>query len=128
MNVGQLAVTAIAATVAGCVVVVHPDDAEWGWEAGPQAHEVHEDEGRSPTIRKPGVAEAVARKFDEDELLGKADIEVTARDEVVSLHGRVPSRAHFDGAVDIASGTPGVAAVESRLTVEISGSAPEQEE
>lgn len=113
-------IVVLASMTAGCVLVVHPDEeGEAAWQSDWESGESSGQRAYAPHAGMPGLAELVARSYGADDLLRDADVRVTARDDVVSLHGRVPSRAHFDRAVELALDTDGVAAVESRLTVEI---------
>lgn len=116
-----LIVLALSASAGGCVLVVHPEEGEGdgAWQSEWESEETSWRRAWSPQSAEPGLAERVARSYGEDDLLRDSDIRVTAREGVVTLHGRVPSRAHFDRAVEVALGLDGVAAVESRLTVEV---------
>ncbi len=114
------ATVALSAMTAGCVLVVHPDEeGEGTWQSDWESGESSEQRAFTPDSTSPGAAELVARSYGADDLLRDADIRVTGREGVVSLHGRVPSRAHFDRAVELALDTDSVTAVESRLTVKI---------
>lgn len=121
MNVWKFLLLLPALSACGCVLVVNPDeatDSEWGsaWERDGRHYE---ERAYAPQTSAPGVAERVARRYGEDEMLRDSDIHVTARAGTVSLHGRVPDREHFDRAVELALATEGVTEVESRLTVQI---------
>lgn len=118
MTIASMAL-ALSAMAAGCVLVVHPEDGDGTWQSEWESHDSSSQRAWSPQSSMPGLAERVARSYGTDEMLRDADIRVTARDDVVTLHGRVPSRGHFDRAVELALDTDGVAAVESRLTVEV---------
>jgi osmotically-inducible protein OsmY len=106
---------------AACVLVVNPDetsDSAWdsAWE---RDRGDHRERAWAPRPAGASVAERVARRYGEDELLRDADIRVTARDGTVALHGSVRGMDYFDRAVELALATEGVAEVESRLTVQI---------
>ena len=107
-----------AGLTAGCVVVVGEhddltrDDASWSgsWpESGERMSLARVDEGLA--------RQAQSRIASEPALAGE-DITVSARGDVVTLHGRVPSLAKLEQAMNAAAGTPGVSRVVSRLTVE----------
>ncbi|MGH8495438.1 MAG: BON domain-containing protein [Gammaproteobacteria bacterium] len=114
-------VLALSASTAGCVFVVNPEEGygDEAWQSEWESDESSWQRAYSPQSAVPGLAERVARSYGTDDMLRDADIRVTAREGVVTLHGRVPSRAHFDRAVELALGTEGVSVVESRLTVEV---------
>lgn len=121
MNFKALSVILTLSTItAGCVLVVNPDEEDGSWQSDWESDGTAEQRAYAPQSAMPGLAELVARSYGRDDLLRDADIRVTARGEVVSLHGRVPTKAHFDRAVELGLATEGVGKLESRLTVEVS--------
>ncbi|HUO83450.1 MAG TPA: BON domain-containing protein [Gammaproteobacteria bacterium] len=114
-------VLTVCLAAAGCVLVVNPDEtSDSAWDSAWQRDGGrYEERGYAPRPAGAGIAERVARRYGEDELLRDADIRVTARDGTVSLHGRVRGMEDFDRAVELALATDGVTEVESRLTVQI---------
>ncbi|NGX17283.1 BON domain-containing protein [Wenzhouxiangella sp. XN24] len=65
------------------------------------------------------LAGEVAARFEADSALAGEDITVASSGDVVTLHGRVSDLLRLENALRIASETPGVARVVSRVTVEM---------
>ena len=114
-----IAGTAVAGLLlAGCVFVVNPDgedgvDAHWASDFD------YDDEVRRGSNGNATLAGRVNEEYEFDEVLRDEKIRVTARDDVVTLHGSVTSVETFDRAVQVAIGTEGVSTVVSRLTVRV---------
>lgn len=109
------AALAAAGTVSGCVVVVdgeHGEDDEWDvrWAGGQEVQH------RSPEQRDE-LARDVSTRIASTPALSSEDITVSAREGVVTLHGRVGSVATLEEAMGVAAATPGVVRVVSRLSV-----------
>ena len=106
---------ALALTAAsGCVVVVGDgrdggEDWEVSWAGGQEVVRVGSQEDE--------LAREVSSRLAGSTAAGQ-DISVSSRDGVVTLHGRVDSVAVLEEAMNVASATPGVARVVSRLTVD----------
>lgn len=106
-----------AGLTAGCVVVVGEhdgarDDGSWSrsWPAS---------EDRTSLARAhDGLARQAQSRIAADPELAAEDITVSARGDVVTLHGRVPTLAKLERAMSAAADAPGVVRVVSRLTVE----------
>lgn len=108
------AAVAAALLVSGCVVVVdgeHGEDADWDVSWGS-----HDDVSRV-TTGQDDLAKDVSSRIAADTTLNGQDITVSAREGVVTLHGRVDSLGALEHAMDVASQAPGVNRVVSRLTV-----------
>jgi hypothetical protein len=108
------AAVAVALLLSGCVVVVdgeHGEDADWDVRWG-SAEDV-----RRQSPAQDELAREVSGRIAADDSLAGQDITVSAREGVVTLHGRVDSVAALERAMDVASGAPGVKSVVSRLTV-----------
>ena len=71
----------------------------------------------SPAVTDARTAVRVKTALVNDPALGALPIDVRAQAGVVTLHGTVPSAAEADRALALARGVPGVARVESALTI-----------
>jgi hypothetical protein len=105
-------VAALAGFASGCVVVVgdRGQDEEWG------VHWAGSDEVDRSTP-SDGLAREVSSRMAADPALAGQDITVSAREGVVTLHGRVDSVEALEDVMTLAAQTPGVTRVVSRLTV-----------
>ncbi len=113
-----IAGTAVAGLLlAGCVFVVNPEG-EDGFDAHWASDFDYDDEVRHRGSNM-SLAGLVTEEYEFDEVLRDEKIRITARDDVVTLHGTVTSVETFDRAVQVAIGTEGVSTVVSRLTVRV---------
>ena len=105
-------VAALAGFASGCVVVVgdRGQDEEW------DVHWAGSDEVDRATP-SDGLAREVSSRVAAEPALAGQDITVSAREGVVTLHGRVDSLEALEDAMTLAAQTPGVTRVVSRLTV-----------
>jgi osmotically-inducible protein OsmY len=69
------------------------------------------------TVSADDVAERVTDAIGDDALIGIDNVEVTARDNDVTLSGWVTSSEHRDAAIEAAESAPGVAYVRDELQV-----------
>lgn len=110
---GLIPVVASVMALQGCVVVVGDSGTETRWAS------TWSEEQEVISAENDKLAKEVSRLLAEDPMLSGKDLSVAARKGVVSLHGRVDSLAMLERAVSIASATPGVSSVISRMSVEV---------
>ena len=107
-------VAALAGFASGCVVVVgdRGQDEEWGvhWAGSDEVDRATPSDG-------DGLAREVSSRVAAEPALAGQDITVSAREGVVTLHGRVDSVEALEDVMTLAAQTPGVTRVVSRLTV-----------
>jgi len=112
------ATLAALAMSGGCVLYIGDDGAprrgHVEWSPGTD-HGSHIETRRVDSA----LAGDVAARFQADSALAGEDITVASSDDVVTLHGRVRDLLLLENALRIASETPGVARVVSRVTVEM---------
>jgi len=110
------ALTALAMS-SGCVLVIGNEatpgrgNVEW-------SHQADKATGVETSQVDTTLAGEVAARFEADSALAGEDITVASSGDVVTLHGRVSDLLRLENAMRIASETPGVARVVSRVTVE----------
>ena len=108
---------ASALALGGCVFVVNPDSDD-EWDAHWASDFDYDDDVRYRNSNTT-LVQRVNEEFEFDEVLQNEQIRVTARDDVVTLHGQVNSVETFDRAIQVAIGTEGVGSVVSRMTVRV---------
>ncbi|MGD8379222.1 MAG: BON domain-containing protein [Gammaproteobacteria bacterium] len=107
VTVFALAAT-LAAPLSGCVIVVDDEGDLHSWSIG-------HDHGVSDQDKL--LANNIRQKFDEDDALKHADIDIRVDDAEVTLRGHVSNPALISQAVETAMSVDGVKKVYSRLSV-----------
>jgi len=100
--------------MSGCVVVVGDSGTETRWAS------MSSDDVEIESAGNALLAKNVSKALSSDTILRDEDISVSARNGVVSLHGRVSSVEALQHAVNVATDVADVETVVSRLSVEIS--------
>ena len=107
-----LLLVAVAGLASGCVVVVgdRGEGEDWAvhWAGSEEV---------DPAAPSNVLAREVSGRLSYEPGLAEQDITVSAREGVVTLHGRVDSLKVLEEAMNVAAAAPGVTRVVSRLTV-----------
>ena len=105
------AISAASASLAGCVIVVDPDEEDGAYWA-------NEWDRNGVTDDERALSRAVAARLAEDAELNRQDIRVSSDGDTVTLRGHVRAIEQLERALNIARTTAGVGSVVSKIVID----------